>query len=161
MHANTITNLHLNNMSTKKYIKSHSDDQFEKVTGIKLYEVDGQLGCRITPTSRMLFAGKQYMARFVAASIYLQKPIGELKEVDTTCGVKNCVLPAHILVGHKNLKVNKDGRIESPELEVDTPDADGFFYGLHPSTWAELTEENKALARKGEYNSAVNGWVTS
>lgn len=146
-------------MSTKKYIKSHSDDPFEKVTGVKLYEVDGQLGCRITPNSRMLFAGKQYMARYVAASIYLQTPIGELKDVETTCGVKNCVLPAHILVNSKNLMLDKNGNIEKPELEMDTPDEDGFYYGYHRDIWFNLTDAGKELARKGEYSAGRHGFL--
>jgi len=145
-------------MTTKKYIKTHTDDPFEKATGNKLYEVDGQLGCRITPNSRMLFAGKQYMARYVAASIYLQTPIGELKDVETTCGVKNCVLPAHILVNRKNLTIDKNGNIEKPELQMDTPDADGFYYGYHRDVWVTLTDAGKELARKGEYSAGRHGY---
>lgn len=139
-------------MSTKKYIKSHSDDQFEKVTGIKLYEVDGQLGCRIVPNSRMLFAGKQYMARFVAASIYLETPISDLDNVETTCGVKNCVLPSHIIVNNKNLKVNSDGKVSSPEIEPEVNSA--YEQYIINNSWGKTEDQIEEL-RTSIYGSGI------
>lgn len=145
-------------MSVKKYIKSHSDDPFEKVTGVKLYEVDGQLNCRITPNSRMLFAGKQYMARYIAASIYLNKPVADLTNIEVTCGVKNCVHPSHILYNTKNLNVDNDGKLLSADINLDAPASTGLIHGYHPDTWNELSETNKQRVREGTYDPAVHNW---
>lgn len=145
---------------TRKTVKNRSEDPFEKETGIRIYDMIGGSGCRITPMERTVFDGNQHRVKNIAASIYLDTPISELGKVEQTCDVKNCVHPAHITIDGKNLKLTQDGRVESPELEIDTPCTEGFFYGLHPSVWDELSEENKALARKGEYNPSLNGWLT-
>ena len=145
-------------MSTKKYIKAHSDDPVEKATGNKLYEVDGQLGCRVTQNSRMLFNGKQHMARYVAASIYTATPISDLGEVETTCGVKNCMLPSHILINNKHLSIDDNGNVSSTEIDPDAPDENGDIHGIHPDVWPNFNEYQHSLARTGKYTQVEIGF---
>lgn len=142
---------------SKKSIKTRSRNIFEQATGLKLYKLVGEFDCQVAPHTRISFEGNQHMVGHVAASIYLQKPVKDIKRVDQTCGIDNCVLPSHLVVNGKGLIFDTEGDLLSNEQEKDTPDKDGNIHGIHPGTWAELSNANKQLAREGKYDP-LNNW---
>lgn len=107
---------------SRKTVKGRSEDPFEKETGIRIYDMIGGSGCRITAMERTVFDGNQHRVKNIAASIYLDTPISELGKVEQTCEVKNCVHPAHLTVADRPLKLTPDGKILAPELDMGEPE---------------------------------------
>lgn len=152
-------------MATKKSIKYRTDNIFERMTGLKIYHIIGGSGCQITPHPRILYKGKQYMTRAVAASLYYNMNITDLGRVSSTCGISNCVHLDHLILQGKKVEKNpvtkfknlsKTGRSKTKQ---NAPDQDGNIHGIHHSIWDNFNDYQRSLARTGKYTQVQIGYM--
>lgn len=146
-------------MPTKKIIKARSSHPYEKMTGQKLYKLEGALNCQIAPVTRTLFSASQHNVGVVAVSLYLDKPLQDIKKVIHTCGVKNCVLDSHLMYEDETGKlhrvsetlsatdVHKDTDVE-PEINLD------YEQYVINNSW-DKTEDEIELLRAEVYKNGI------
>lgn len=147
-------------MPTKKSVKQRSSNVFEKATGILLYKLKGKLDCQVAPHTRTSYEGNQYQLGHIAASIYLNKPADSFKQVTRSCGIENCVLPAHLIVDGDPLRVKDNGDLET-DTNIDKPDHFGYIHNVPGELWEKMTDEEKQRAREGNFDVVKEGFAIS
>lgn len=161
-------------MPTKKTIKKLADNIFERETGIRIYKMIGGSECHIVPHPRILYKKKkQYPVRVIAVALYhnLTPEVISTTRVTTSCGVTNCVHPDHLEMksdivtdepttefNNKFKKRKLEKQKQKREETKDTPDHFGNIHDVPEDMWARMTDEEKQLARDGEFDSNKHGF---